>query len=950
MSSTSNSDDFQYVNRIIVSETNESILLAATNSGIFKSTDGGATFVKKLAADANVEQILFEEGNFNIQYASIKGYGIVKSINAGESWSFSNNQLIPTGRVELAISPADKNVLFASVDGTLPKAYISRDKGENWTVFKQSGTELDLLGQGPYDNTIAAHPFNANSVYIGGVNITQLTFNGTESQSTPSVLSAYTENTDSFLGFINFGGTYLGGGMAIEDGTNPINVLPSDWCSIEVRFGAGKKQKAHRFTVGGAGSGVALANYIYKDYVEVPFEVWDMTNNRQLMISFRDQAENGIFDLVARDPNDDSKGREYFFVNAVAYSTTADANIAKNGGRAYKQLYFFWPTLAEGGTWNASNLPESKIVVKYGTQNQQQGTLTKISDAYGSVNPYSQSSGLNTTKIPGLHPDHHQILIIPGANSSAPFTMINTNDGGISISENSGTSFTMKINDYNTTQFYGVSKKHGANEYIGGMQDNGTWQSKIGESANADSYYYFRIGGDGFETVWNYTNPLRMMGSVYYNKISKSTNGGVSWAPASSGIDEEDGPFITRLATSKSKVDMVFAIGGTGIYKNTTFGVLAWSKKPIGTGWAPDGVSSSHHIEVSVANDNIVWAGAGMASAYDYKIFVSTNEGETFKAVKEFTDVTMNAYLSALATHPYRDSTAFALFSVKGKPKVLRTDDLGENWRDISGFSSGKGVSKTGFPDVTVNDLVVMPYNTDIIWVGTDIGMVETTDGGLTWHMLNSDLPFVSVYQMNIVDDQLVVATHGRGIWSLTLPELKKVPIVTKFKYNGLGVLALDYEIYDAPDSVGVFINNAKVKTIKTYTANTINSTTLESGVDGDYKVHVVNYIGGTAYESNASNLKLTTVGIESLNKEVHQLAIYPNPSQGMITFDLEQSHFNKNYSLKIVSLSGKEVFNTKGKANSSNQLDISNLENGQYVIMIYIDGKYYVNKILLKK
>ncbi|MEI2740128.1 MAG: hypothetical protein V9F01_15235 [Chitinophagaceae bacterium] len=57
---------------------------------------------------------------------------------------------------------------------------------------------------------------------------------------------------------------------------------------FEIRFGPGKKQKAHRFD----------KDNIYKDYVEVPFEMWNIGNNRQSMVAFRDQGGDGTFNLV----------------------------------------------------------------------------------------------------------------------------------------------------------------------------------------------------------------------------------------------------------------------------------------------------------------------------------------------------------------------------------------------------------------------------------------------------------------------------------------------------------------------------------------------------------------------------------------------------------------------------------------------------------------------------
>mgnify|MGYP001799149461 CR=1 FL=1 len=64
-----------------------------------------------------------------------------------------------------------------------------------------------------------------------------------------------------------------------------------------------------------------------------------------------------------------------------------------------------------------------------------------------------------------------------------------------------------------------------------------------------------------------------------------------------------------------------------------------------------------------------------------------------------------------------------------------------------------------------------MPFDTNVLWAGTDIGVFETTNGGTTWYLITA-LPPVSVWGMKIVDDQVVLATHGRGVWTATIPEL----------------------------------------------------------------------------------------------------------------------------------------------------------------------------------
>ena len=65
-----------------------------------------------------------------------------------------------------------------------------------------------------------------------------------------------------------------------------------------------------------------------------------------------------------------------------------------------------------------------------------------------------------------------------------------------------------------------------------------------------------------------------------------------------------------------------------------------------------------------------------------------------------------------------------------------------------------------------------MPHNNDIIWVGTDIGLIETTDGGLSWHIV-PNMPHVAIYDMKIKDQgHVILTTHGRGLWTATLDDL----------------------------------------------------------------------------------------------------------------------------------------------------------------------------------
>jgi photosystem II stability/assembly factor-like uncharacterized protein len=947
LASTTSGSDFAFVNRLVVDPANENIVVAATERGILKTTNGGQTWTKVYTSNTGVEDLVAKPGNFNVLFAGEYTVGVIKSADAGQTWQISSEGLSSGTRFELAISPVNTNYMFvsANVSKTASHVFMSEDGGATWKKFNDE--QAFLSSQGDYDNAIAAHPYNEKEVFVGGVDMWRLNFNGNVTMSEPQVRNTFAVDA-AFISFVNFGGKFFGGGMSTDDGTNRVD---DDWVPVEIRFGPGLKQKAHRFRVPeNATSGVTPQNYTYTDYVDVPFQVWDTKNNRQLMVSFRDQEADGVYNLYQRTgENYGQLGREYIFVNAIPYDASLpSAQIATSGGHLFKCLYMFWPTLTPGEVWTPNNLPVSKIIVNYGRFALYSGVKLSVADSYGSFsgpNRYDQGAGYGKTFIPGLHPDHHAIKLIP--NGGGNFTMINANDGGLAISLDNASSFSMKLNKYITTQFYGIARHPSANRYIGGTQDNGTWQSPQDVDPGPESYYLFRIGGDGFECLWHTRDPNLLLGSIYDNQIRKSTNSGASWGNGSSGIVKDDGPFITRLSASKDNPDLVFAVGNSGVYRSTNFG-STWNYTYIPSFWVINStVSSSNNVEVSLANGNIVWAGGGMSQNAALKFHVSTDEGQTFRTVNDYALVSMNAYTSGISTHPIEDSTAFALFSLRGKPKVLRTRNLGQNWEDISGFENN-GVSSRGFPDVVVHSLIVMPHNPNIIWVGTDIGLVESTDNGLTWNLADNGLPPVSVYEMHIFGNQVVIGTHGRGIWSVDIPEIDRSPYITDFNH----VNALDFTLKTnfkvAFDSVRVFVNKKYTKSLKA-PATGVTTIAVQSENYGTQWAYLIGYLSGSAYKSNTIDVYAAPVGFEDITRDNMNgnLVVYPNPGSG--DFNLKFSKAQKNVVVQVFALNGMLLYFNKFANETEMPLDLNKLGKGTYLLNIKTEAGSATRKIIIR-
>ncbi len=795
---TVNNDDFENVNRLIVDPNNSNIVLACTsndpnfnnfNSGIFKSINGGTTWTQVFSGTRWVQQLVASPDDFNILYATVTSAGVFKSTNKGDTWLPSSTGMIPDGRVEIAIAPTDPNRIYASVEGTISGTesdlYLSEDAGTTWSVMielNDAANDDFLGGQGGYDNTIAVHPYNEDIVYVGGVNMWKFTLEDGSSTGDPTVLGVTVDDTDSFLDFVSFdSGSFFENKLAI--GSLPT----SEFVSVEWRFGPGLSQKAHRFQVppgGGTnsdgGAGVPDEQYAYQDYVDVPFEVWDVDNDRQLMISFRDQQRDGAYNLNPRDDDGDPgllTSREYFFVHGIEYDPAApDPSIAIPAGHTISQMYFLWPILAEGATpWDPNNLPDSKLTINFGSVINRFRSTVNVSDAFNQLsgnNRFIQSFGSSNTAGLGLHPDHHNLIVQRDSDIGQTFRLLVSNDGGVyysNISNDPG------VNDgdwifagtgYNTSQFYGADKKAGAFEFIGGMQDNGTYRSPDGQNANAGTQYRRQIGGDGFKVAWHYTDPAKIIGGSQFNGFRRTVDGGANWSASTVGltdIGEDDAPFISWLANSKRNPNILFAVGASGVWRSPDFGGI-WESVPISTNW---GFNSLSQVAISEANPTNVWAGSGMTATS--RLHFSTDGGNSFTSVNNFPGEPLGS-VTTIATHPVEENTAYAVFSFSDAPKILRTIDAGQTWEDISGFGTN-AESDNGFPDVPVFSLLVLPNDPNTIWAGTEIGIVESTDNGATWAIIDEFIN-APVWELKAVDDQVVIATHGRGIWSVTIDGL----------------------------------------------------------------------------------------------------------------------------------------------------------------------------------
>ncbi len=156
--------------------------------GVFRTMNGGDSWEKVLYIDqyTGAIQVEFDPNNPNIIYADLWEHqegpwenakfsgtnsGLYKSEDGGDSWRKLTKGL-PTaaqglGRIGIGIAPSNSNVIYATVDAKETGGiYKSTDAGESWSFLH---SDYRLWGRGGDFAEIKVHPTNPNKLYVGNI-------------------------------------------------------------------------------------------------------------------------------------------------------------------------------------------------------------------------------------------------------------------------------------------------------------------------------------------------------------------------------------------------------------------------------------------------------------------------------------------------------------------------------------------------------------------------------------------------------------------------------------------------------------------------------------------------------------------------------------------------------------------------------------------------------------
>ena len=684
-------------------------------------------------------------------FGAVNG-GVWKSIDAGRVWEpvFDSQPVASIGAI--AVAPSAPDVVYVgSGESTLRDStgfgngmYKSTDAGKSWTHLGLEGTQ--------HIGKIAVDPRNPDVVFVAAIG---------QLYAANDERGVYRSH-DGGRSWekVLFKGPDVGAVEVVIDPTNSQNVYAGLW----------NTRRPPWFTyspTNGPGGG------IYKS-------TDGGTTWAQLTAGLPKEGigRTGIA-IAASDPR-----RMYAVVdcllaenapagshNAPTAGTSIDKSVPRQGG--------FFRSDDAGATWTRLSSDESlwgrgwyfcKLAV----------------DPTDADTVYVCNVSVSRTSDGGKHwvtvrgspggDDYHQPWISPDDTN----TMIVASDQGAVITRNAKASDPKALTwsswlNQPTAQMYHISVDYRTPYWVtGAQQDSGAIAVRSrGKFAEVSTHDWEPIapGGESGYTAGDALHPGIVFGGTGERwNIATNTQLRGTTAPKAAGKEVDRADWTQPLVFSKADPRTLY-YASQFLYKSTD-GAKSWRQISRDLTRANPGIPQTLDAEAAAHIDRngkrgviytiapspvkapVVWVGTD-----DGSIWRTPDDGRTWVNV---TPAAMTAWSRVTMLEASHADPNVAYASVDRhqlqdfEPYIYRTRDSGKSWQPITnGLPRGLYVH-------TVKEDPKMPGT---LFAGTERGAFISVDDGDQWEPLQLNLPVTSVRDFEIHDDDLIVGTHGRGIW-----------------------------------------------------------------------------------------------------------------------------------------------------------------------------------------
>jgi photosystem II stability/assembly factor-like uncharacterized protein len=382
------------------------------------------------------------------------------------------------------------------------------------------------------------------------------------------------------------------------------------------------------------------------------------------------------------------------------------------------------------------------------------------------------------------HVDNHALVFDP---HDPDYLMVGS-DGGIYESWDRGDTWKF-ISNMPITQCYRVGIDDDVpfyNVYCG-TQDNST----LGGPSRTNNLHGIRnsdwiitVGGDGFQTRVEPGNPdilysqSQYAGIVRYDRASgerldiqpqpEPGEPALRWHWDSPLIISPFSPTRLYFAANRLYKSDDRANTWEAISPDLSRGMDRNRREVMGTVWGVDAVwknvftspfGTIVSLDESPLQEGLLYVGTD-----DGLIQVSEDDGATWRRVDRFPGVPDMTYVADVLASRNDVNTVYAVFNNHKEgdfsPYVLKSTDKGRSWSSIAGNLPERHVTWSIQED---------HVNPDLLFVGTELGLFSSLDGGSNWIELTSGVPTIAFRDLEIQrrENDLVAASFGRGIYIL---------------------------------------------------------------------------------------------------------------------------------------------------------------------------------------
>ncbi|MCK4762128.1 MAG: glycosyl hydrolase [Candidatus Aminicenantes bacterium] len=367
-----------------------------------------------------------------------------------------------------------------------------------------------------------------------------------------------------------------------------------------------------------------------------------------------------------------------------------------------------------------------------------------------------------------VHVDAHAMWIDP----KDPRRILLGTDGGLNISYDGGVSW-QKIGNLPLAQCYTVNydlRKPYYNIYTG-LQDNGVVMGPRNFSFGSREYMWHMIlGADGALVEAQKDDPntiyaASQFGALFRVDMKKKVRYNIK---PEAGKKKTLSRFnwLAPFMISRHNPAVLY-MGANRFFKSTNRG-NSWQAI------SPD-LTRKKHIEgnepyatITAIDESPFDPAVLYAGSDDGNIWLSQNSGANWKQINS---VLPKKWVTRIIASRHKKEQVYVTLSGRSEDNfrtyVFVSLDFGVNWRSLKG----------NLPDEPVNVIREDPWNSDILYLGTDLSIYAALDAGETWHSLKNNLPTNAVYDIRVHprDRELIIGTHGRGVFVLPVSTIQQL-------------------------------------------------------------------------------------------------------------------------------------------------------------------------------